>query len=220
MDYQCFLYDKNFFYSQGIKTVISRVLAGQAELLFSLTDDYARLITALQMTGGEESRQLILCDLDSLPRERFSALQLMKSFYRQQNKHLVVLVNEHNLPLFFTLYSLLPEAHWLLKNEHIDCIAAFFQNLVSKGGDKRRCFSDSLVNYTRERLHSREGHYAISGNEWWLMEEIFKGKSLSQISSEVNMDVRRLSYIKRHLMKRLNIRNNIALFAAFKGIMP
>lgn len=63
-------------------------------------------------------------------------------------------------------------------------------------------------------------NYTISGNEWWLMEEIFKGKSLSQISGEVNIDVRRLSYIKRHLMKRLNIRNNIALFTVFKGIMP
>lgn len=76
------------------------------------------------------------------------------------------------------------------------------------------------MNYTRRKLHRREVNYTISGNEWWLMEEIFKGKSLSQISCEVNIDIRRLSYIKRHLMKRLNIRNNIALFTVFKGIMP
>lgn len=219
MEYQCLLYDKNFFYSQGIKTVINRLFSRQTEVVFSLTSDYAQLISALQSTVTDDTQNLILCDLDSLPDERFRSLQFMTASYQQKNKHLVILLSEHNLPLFFTLYSLLPDAHWLLKNEDIDNIAPFFQELV-ENGHRKRCFSDSLVNYTRQKLRNREEDYTISGNEWWLMEEIFKGKSLSQISSEVNMDVRRLSYIKRHLMKRLNIRNNIALFAAFKGIMP
>ncbi|CAM6367467.1 Transcriptional regulator [Citrobacter sedlakii] len=219
MVYQCFLYDKNFFYSQGLKTVIARLVGEQAETQYSLTDDYAQLISVLQTKVDDNHRLLILCDLDSLPQERFRALQLMKDFYQQEDKSLVILLSEHNLPLFFALYTILPSAHWLLKSENIDNIGPFFQDLFDKG-HRGCCFSHSLVNYTRQKLHNREEDYTISGNEWWLMEEIFKGKSLSQISDEVNVDVRRLSYIKRHLMKRLNIRNNIALFAAFKGIMP
>lgn len=219
MVYQCFLYDKNYFFSQGIKTIIARSLTEQTEVLYSLTDDYGQLIERLQTRVNDDHCLWILCDLDSLPRERFHALQLMKNFYQHENKNLVILLSEHNMPLFFALYALLPTAHWLLKSENIENITPFFHDLFDL--QRRGCrFSSSLVNYTRKKLNNREEDYALSGNEWWLMEEIFKGKSLSQISGEVNIDVRRLSYIKRHLMKRLNIRNNIALFAAFKGIMP
>ncbi|AUZ64550.1 TPA: DNA-binding response regulator [Citrobacter amalonaticus] len=219
MVYQCFLYNKDLFFSQGIKTVIASLLAEKTDVLYSLTDDYTQLIKQLQTRVNDDCRLWILCDLDSLPHERIRALQLMNNFYQRENKNLIILLSEHNMPLFFTLYALLPNAHWLLKSENLANITPFFQELL----DQRRqgcCFSYSLVNYTRRRLHHREMNYTISGNEWWLMEEIFKGKSLSQISGEVNIDVRRLSYIKRHLMKRLNIRNNIALFTVFKGIMP
>jgi DNA-binding CsgD family transcriptional regulator len=51
------------------------------------------------------------------------------------------------------------------------------------------------------------------------MEEIFKGKSLSQISSEQKIDVRRLSRCKRGLMKKLNAKNNVELFNIFKCIV-
>lgn len=219
MLYQCFLYDKNFFYSQGIKTVITGLLADRTEINYSSTDDYFQLIEKLQARVNEDSSLWILCDLDSLPRERFRALQLMNDFYQHENKHLVILLSEHNMPLFFALYALLPTAHWLLKSEELEHITPFFHDLFHKQ-HKGSQFSYSLVNYTRRTLHNGESSHTISGNEWWLMEEIFKGKSLSQISGETNIDVRRLSYIKRHLMKKLNIRNNIALFAAFKGIMP
>ncbi|WP_336221751.1 DNA-binding response regulator [Citrobacter amalonaticus] len=219
MMYQCFLYGKDYFFSQGIKTVISGLLAEKTEFLYSLTDDYAQLITQLQTRVNDGCCRWILCDLDSLPQERFHAMQLMKDFYEHENKNLVILLNEHNMPLFFAFYSLLPTAHWLLKKENIEDITFFFQDLLAqrrKGGR----FSTSLVNYTRRKLCNRESDYTISGHEWWLMEEIFKGKSLSQISGEVNVDIRRLSYIKRNLMKRLNIKNNIALFAVFRRIMP
>ncbi|QMI06731.1 LuxR C-terminal-related transcriptional regulator [Citrobacter sp. RHB25-C09] len=219
MVYQCFLYDKNFFYSQGIKTVITGVLADRSEIFYSSTDDYFQLIEQLQVKVSDDCCQWILCDLDSLPRERFRALQLMNDFYEHKNKNLVILLSEHNMPLFFALYALLPMAHWLLKSEELEHITPFFHDLFAKRQQKS-CFSYSLVNYTRRTLHNGESSHSISGNEWWLMEEIFKGKSLSQISGETNIDVRRLSYIKRHLMKKLNIRNNIALFSAFKGIMP
>lgn len=219
MMYQCFLYDKNIFYSQGIKMVMTSLLTEQADVLYSLTDDYEQLVTQLQSRVDDNCCLWIFCDLDSLPRERLHALQLMKQFYQHKNKSLVILLSKHNMPLFFALYALLPTAHWLLKSENIEDITPFFHELL----DQRRkgcCFSSSLVNYTRKKLYTRGGNDTISGSEWWLMEELFKGKSLSQISGEVNVDVRRLSYIKRHLMKRLNIRSNIALFSAFRGIMP
>lgn len=216
---QCFLFDKNLFFSQGIKTVINNAFAGNAEVQYSLTDNYDQLIDRLQTPLDDNCCLWMFCDLDSLPQERIRTLQLMKNFVLHEKKNLVILLSEHNLPLFFTLYSLLPTAHWLLKNEDMAHITLFLQDLFYRTR-RGNSFSYSLVDYTRKKLHTREKAWTISGYEWWLMEEIFKGKSLSQISGEVNVDVRRLSYIKRHLMKRLNIRNNIALFAAFKGIMP
>ena len=44
MEYQCFLYNKDLFFSQGIKTVIASWLAEQTDVLYSLTDDYTQLI--------------------------------------------------------------------------------------------------------------------------------------------------------------------------------
>ncbi|MCL7671476.1 DNA-binding response regulator [Enterobacter cloacae complex sp. OE43NF] len=151
MRYQFFLYDKNIFYSQGIKMVITSLLAEQADVLYSLTDDYDQLLVQLQRQVNDEGCMWILCDLDSLPRERLHTLQLMKEFYQQENKNLIILLSKHNMPLFFALYSLLPTAHWLLKTENMESITPFFQRLL----DKTRqgcCFSASLVNYTKKNF--------------------------------------------------------------------
>ena len=80
-------------------------------------------------------------------------------------------------------------------------------------------FSRSLINYTRQKWLARDFNNSISSDDWWLMEEIFKGKSLSQISSEQKIDVRRLSRCKRGLMKKLNVKNNVELFNIFKCIV-
>ncbi|WP_238158633.1 LuxR C-terminal-related transcriptional regulator [Trabulsiella odontotermitis] len=186
--------------------------------MYAASNDYSQLMALMRDNSSHERHLWLFCDLDSLPRERFHALHLMKGFCQHKNKKLIILLNEHNMPLFITLYSLLPDAHWLHKHESLEYARRFFQDLLHKQHNGN-CFSDSLTQYTHNRLRNHTDD-AISGNEWWLMEEIIKGKSLSQISSEVNVDVRRLSYIKRHLMKRLNIRNNIDLFAAIKGIIP
>lgn len=126
MRYQFFLYDKNIFYSQGIKMVITSLLAEQADVLYSLTDDYDQLLVQLQRQVNDEGCMWILCDLDSLPRERLHTLQLMKEFYQQENKNLIIHLSKHNMPLFFALYSLLPTAHWLLKTENMESITPFF----------------------------------------------------------------------------------------------
>ena len=84
---------------------------------------------------------------------------------------------------------------------------------------KKIFFSRSLINYTRQKWLARDFNNSISSDDWWLMEEIFKGKSLSQISSEQKIDVRRLSRCKRGLMKKLNVKNNVELFNIFKCIV-
>lgn len=218
MTYQCFFFDKNVYFSEGIKTV-ALSLFGEEPISSKLTNDYSQLIDRLQKKVSDDSFLWIFCDLDSLPQERFHALNLMKEFYQQKNKKLVIVLSEHNMPLFFTLYTMLPQAHWLLKSETLGAVKNFVKGLLENEGAGCR-FSSSLVNYTRTKLQSKDVQNAISGDEWWLMEEIFKGKSLSQISDEIDVDVRRLSYIKRHLMKRLNIKNNIALFETFRGMIP
>jgi DNA-binding NarL/FixJ family response regulator len=218
MTYQCFIYDKDRFFSQGIITLTLPLSTRENRFGCAATTDYAQMMALMRETSGNERHLWLFCDLDSLPRERFHALRFMQGFCQHKNKKLIVLLSEHNMPLFITLYSLLPNAHWLHKNESLEYARRFFQDLLHKRHNGN-CFSDSLTQYTHRRLRNKTDD-AISGNEWWLMEEIIKGKSLSQISGEVNVDVRRLSYIKRHLMKRLNIRNNIDLFAAIKGIIP
>ncbi|KFB98745.1 hypothetical protein GTGU_04416 [Trabulsiella guamensis ATCC 49490] len=218
MTYQCFIYDKNCFFSQGIVTLTLRLFARETLSGCAASNDYSQMVAQIRDNSSNEHHLWLLCDLDSLPRERFQALHLMRGFCQHRNKKLIILLGEHNMPLFITLYSLLPNAHWLHKKESVEYARLFFQELLHKRHNGN-CFSHSLTKYTRNRLQNRTDD-AISGNEWWLMEEIIKGKTLSQISCEVNVDVRRLSYIKRHLMKRLNIRNNIDLFAAIKGIIP
>lgn len=218
MTYQCFIYDQNRFFSQGIVTLTLRLFARENLSGCAASYDFSQMLALIRENSRIERQLWLLCDLDSLPRERFQVLHLMRSFCQHKNQKLIILLSEHNMPLFITLYSLLPNAHWLHKQESIEYAWRFFQDLLHKRHNGN-CFSDSLTKYTGNRLRNRTDD-AISGNEWWLMEEIIKGKSLSQISGEVNVDVRRLSYIKRHLMKRLNIRNNIDLFAAIKGIIP
>ncbi|MBE4854616.1 DNA-binding response regulator [Enterobacter pasteurii] len=219
MNHQYFLYDKNIFYSQGIRILITSLLAETTEALYTVTDDYEQLITQLQRRVNDECCAWILCDVDSLPRERIHTLQIMKECYQHENKKMVILLGKHHMPIFFALYAIFPTAHWLLKSESMESITLYFKELLQHRC-QGYCFSPSLVSYTRRKLFNRDVEPTISGNEWWLIEELFKGKSLSQISGEINVDVRRLSYIKRHLMKRLNIRNNIALFSAFRGMMP
>ena len=127
-------------------------------------------------------------------------------------------MGENNISLFFALHSLLPEASWLLKNESLDNFFKFIESADAMVA-KKIFFSRSLINYTRQKWLARDFNNSISSDDWWLMEEIFKGKTLSQISSEQKIDVRRLSRCKRGLMKKLNVKNNVELFNIFKCIV-
>ncbi|MBK4715094.1 MULTISPECIES: LuxR C-terminal-related transcriptional regulator [Tenebrionibacter/Tenebrionicola group] len=218
MKYQCFLYDQNNFFSEGVKAVILEQFGKSADISYISSGNFTELIDGLNQKKTKNNERWILCDLESFPYDRFSALSIVKECYQKHDQKLVMLLSENNIPLFFALYSLLPEANWLLKNESLYHFVSFFRDLreVASG---TRCFSHSLVNYTRMKWLSDNAEYSISSNEWWLMEEIFKGKSLSQISVEVDIDIRKLSYHKRRLMRKLNVRNNIDLFNAFRCIV-
>lgn len=198
--------------------VITSLLAEQTDVLYSLTDDYDQLLAQLQRQVNDEGCMWILCDLDSLPQERLHTLQLMKEFYQHENKSLIMLLSKHNMPLFLHCIRFCPPRIGCLKMKILRALCRFFSVCWIKSvRDVALAHRWSAI---RKKIYDRSRDPTISGSEWWLMEELFKGKSLSQISDEVNVDIRRLSYIKRHLMKRLNIRSNIALFSAFRGIMP
>lgn len=216
MTHQYFLYDKNTFFSEGIKTVISNLIDEQDNI--SCSDDFSRLVDALQEVNSDEHVNWILCDLDSLPSDRFTALSTIKKHYQDKHKKLIILLNKNSLPFFFALYSLLPNANWLLKSESMKSITDFFRELLNNRRENN-CFSETLAHYIREELRNDNTNRIISSDELWLIEEIFKGKSLSQIAYEVSVDVRRLSQIKRHLMRKLKLENNIALFNAFKVLI-
>ncbi len=218
MKYQCFLYDQNMFFSEGIKAVILEQFGKSGDISYASSDHFSELIDELNVKNNGSDERWVLCDLESFPHDRFSALSIVKECYQKQDQKLVMLLSENNIPLFFALYSLLPEANWLLKNESLYHFVSFFRDL-REVEPKSRCFSHSLVNYTRMKWLSDNAECSISSNEWWLMEEIFKGKSLSQISNEVDVDIRKLSYHKRRLMRKLNVRNNIDLFNAFRCIV-
>ncbi|MEN0615601.1 DNA-binding response regulator [Klebsiella indica] len=213
-----FLYDKNIFFSEGVRNVVSALATRENDCTFSRLNSFSQLRDTLQLPGKKNELRWILCDVDSLPEERFHALYTIKEYYCRENQQLVILLSENNISLFFALHSLLPEASWLLKNESLENFFKFVEsaNLMVA---KKIFFSRSLIHYTRQKWLARDFNRSISSDDWWLMEEIFKGKSLSQISAEQQIDVRRLSRCKRGLMKKLNAKNNVELFNIFKCIV-
>ncbi|MDG1645022.1 DNA-binding response regulator [Klebsiella huaxiensis] len=213
-----FLYDKNIFFSEGVRSAVADLTAREPDCSFSKIEHFSQLVSTLRSPKKRDELHWILCDVDSLPDERFNALYTIKEHYCRENQQLVILLDSNNLALFFALHSLLPEASWLLKNESLSNFSSFIEDsqaLVAK----KIFFSRSLINYTRQKWLARDFNNSISSDDWWLMEEIFKGKSLSQISSEQQIDVRRLSRSKRGLMKKLNAKNNVELFNIFKCIV-
>ena len=213
-----FLYTKDTFFSEGIHAVVTEFTVGGEGFEFSALDSFSKLLNILPAPMKKGEQWWILCDIDSLPDERFKALQTIKELYSDKNKEFVILLARHNIPLFFALYSLFPEASWLLKNTSLDDFIKFIQNTYSPEGDGV-FFSHDLVSYTQQKWLAKDFNNSISSDDWWLMEEMFKGKSLSQISSEQGIDIRRLSRIKRDLMKKLDIKNNVDLFNTFKCIL-
>ena len=218
MSRRFFLYDKNIFFSEGVRSLVDDLAAHDGDCAFSRLDQVSQLINTLRLPKQKEELRWVLCDVDSLPDERFNALYTIKEYYCRENQQLVILLGENNISLFFALHSLLPEASWLLKNESLENFFKFIEGADSMVA-KKIFYSRSLINYTRQKWLARDFNNSISSDDWWLMEEIFKGKSLSQISSEQKIDVRRLSRCKRGLMKKLNAKNNVELFNIFKCIV-
>ena len=218
MSRRFFLYDKNIFFAEGVRSVVDDLAMHEGDCAFTRLDHFSELINTLRLPKQKDELRWILCDVDSLPDERFNALYTIKEHYCRENQQLVILLSENNISLFFALHSLLPEASWLLKNESLDNFFKFIEGADSMPA-KKIFFSRSLINYTRQKWLARDFNNSISSDDWWLMEEIFKGKSLSQISSEQKIDVRRLSRCKRGLMKKLNAKNNVELFNIFKCIV-
>ncbi|MCS3430276.1 DNA-binding response regulator [Klebsiella sp. BIGb0407] len=190
----------------------------EEKFAFSKFEAFSQLIDTLRLPAQEDEQRCILCDIDSLPDERINALHTIKECYCEKNQQLVLLLGKNNISLFFALHTIFPEASWLLKHESLDDLLRFIQNTDSSAEEKV-FFSHSLINYTRQAWLKRDFNNSISGDDWWLMEEILKGKSLSQISAEQEIDVRRLSRCKRELMKKLNAKNNVELFSIFKQII-
>lgn len=219
MTYRCFFYDENAYFFEGMKASISSLFRETRNVSFSLTDDYEQLIDRTKSKIEGNHHLWFFCDLDMLPMERFVMLNRMQGCYKHQNKKLVIMLSNHHMPFFLTIYNLFPQAHWLMKNEKMEHIPAFLNGLNQKKANENR-FSYSLIDYTRNTIRSGDVHHLISCNEWWLIEEILRGKSLSNIAHQADTDIRKISYVKRKLMKRLNIKNNIALFEKFKWLTP
>ncbi|WP_300005205.1 DNA-binding response regulator [uncultured Cedecea sp.] len=213
-----FLYAKNIFFSEGIRSAVTDLLTSEGDVIFSKFDHFSQLIEILRLPAQQDERRWILCDIASLPDDRINALHEMKEYYCDGNQQLVILLDENNISLFFALHSIFPEASWLLKNESLSNFLEFIKSADNISAEKI-FFSRTLINYTQQKWLERDFKNSISGDDWWLMEEIFKGKSLSQISAEQQIDVRRLSRCKRELMKKLNVKNNVELFNAFKSIV-
>lgn len=213
-----FLYTKDTFFSEGVRAAITEFTVDGEHFKFSTLDSFSKLIHILRAPMKEDEQSWILCDIDSLPDERLKALHTIKELCFDKNRQLVILLGKHNISLFFALYSLFPMASWLLKDGSLDDFTKFIGNIYSREEDDV-FFSHDLISYTRQKWLSKDFNNSISSDDWWLMEEIFKGKSLSQISSEQGVGIRRLSRIKRDLMKKLNIKNNVDLFNTFKCIL-
>lgn len=213
-----YLYTKDIFFSEGVRAVVAELAQEDGGFAFSRLESFSQLTDVLRSPMEENEQCWILCDIDSLPDERLKALYTVKELYSDKNKQLVILLGRHNISLFFALHSLFPVASWLLKNESLGDLIKFVRNTYSPEGDDV-FFSSDLINYTRKKWLAKDFNNSISSDDWWLMEEIFKGKTLSQIAAEQDIDIRRLSRVKRELMKKLNVKNNVELFNTFKCIL-
>ncbi|BDH44596.1 transcriptional regulator [Salmonella enterica subsp. enterica serovar Choleraesuis] len=217
MDNQYFIYDKDSFFGRGMKTLILDYLVKE-ELSCCCYNDFGTLMSSINSPEYNGKKRSLLFDINSLPADRFAAISQIRQISMCGDLRVVVLLRPSNIPLFFALYSLIPAASWLLKTESL-CYVTPFLHELSTHTEKRNAFSHSLVSYTRSCWLSGDVHKIISSYDWWLMEEIFKGKSLTKIAYEVKSDVQRLSYHKRRLMKKLNARNNADLVQIFSGLV-
>ncbi|WP_075181471.1 hypothetical protein [Pantoea sp. 1.19] len=217
MTHACCLFDSDPCFSLGLETLIRAQFPDQSDLRFYLPARAPQLLARLGKSGGRSQRLWVFCDLDALPPPRFQALSQLKNLLRERNKKLVMVLSQHHLPFFFTLFTFLPEAHWLLKHEGMANVRPFLNGLLEERAGERR-FCPSLVDYTRTRLRSGQPYHVLSKEEWWLVEKLLTGTTLSQLARETGIDVRRLSYIKRRLMLKMKLKNNVEFFSEFKWI--
>lgn len=66
-----FLYDKNIFFAEGVRSVVADLAAHEDDCAFSRLDQFSQLINTLRQPKQKDELRWILCDVDSLPDERF-----------------------------------------------------------------------------------------------------------------------------------------------------
>jgi hypothetical protein len=92
MSRRFFLYDKNIFFSEGVRSLVDDLAAHDGDCAFSRLDQFSQLINTLRLPKQKEELRWVLCDVDSLPDERFNALYTIKEYYCRENQQLVILL--------------------------------------------------------------------------------------------------------------------------------
>ena len=80
MSRRFFLYDKNIFFSEGVRSVVADHATDEDDCTFSRLEHFSQLINTLRLPKQKDERHWILCDVDSLPDERFNALYTIKEY--------------------------------------------------------------------------------------------------------------------------------------------
>ena len=94
MSRRFFLYDKNIFFSEGVRSLVDDLAAHDGDCAFSRLDQFSQLINTLRLPKQKEELRWVLCDVDSLPDERFNALYTIKEYYCRENQQLVILLGK------------------------------------------------------------------------------------------------------------------------------
>lgn len=63
MNYQCFFFDKNIFFSQGLKSVIQDACDDSMRVQFTSSNNIHQLVEVLKQQRNEREQRWVICDL-------------------------------------------------------------------------------------------------------------------------------------------------------------
>ena len=220
MELQLCIFDSDVSFVQGIKAIIDTKNISTQSTLEYFDRDFQKLVDHLATPIWGNKQQIILCDIASLPEARFKALSLLRNQYlKGEQRQLIMLVEEGQVPLLSALFTELPLASWFCKKEPPQELVNMLEHLrlTSFSAPYYSSMIRKSIEHYRNQAFSVP-RYGITHTEWWLMEEILKGQSLTQIALNSGISVKSVSYRKRRLMKKLNVTSTVSLAQTFRHL--
>lgn len=220
MELQLCLFDSDVSFAQGIKAIIDTKNIPTKSTLEYFDRDFQKLADYLATPICGNKQQIMLCDIASLPEARFKALSLLRhQYFKGEQRQLIMLVEEQQVPMLSAFFTELPLVSWFCKKEHPQELVNMLEHMRLSSYSSP--YYSSMIRKNIEHYRNQAfsvPRYGITHTEWWLMEEILKGQSLTQIALNSGISVKSVSYRKRRLMKKLNVTSTVSLALTFRHL--